>query len=221
MAIVINPTENETHRRGRKILQFWSGGADSTYLLLQNLLCGYDITTAYVSIKNNKTKCDREQKARNLLRKDIEKFCKHFHCQKPLYLPDQEICVLGDSFGYCPAPQQIIFAMFCFLIGNDYDEIMLGVVNGDSMQGSTFNKDLLRAYKKTFSGKFPDITYPIEKVSKEMEYLTLKGFDDTLGTEFIKHLTVCESVDKPCGKKKLCTPCRTQQRVFKRLKWIE
>ena len=213
--------ENEERTSGKNVLQFWSGGADSTYLFLQNLLCGHKVTTTYVNIMNNRTKSTREKTARKLLQKDIEKFCKHFHCQTPIYLPDHGIVVEGDSFGLCPAPQQIIFALFCLLIGKSYDTITLGVVNGDSMQGSTLNKDFLAAYKKSFYGVFPDITYPIESVSKETIYLALQGYDRTLGTNFIKHITVCESIDKPCGKVKKCLPCQTQREVFKRLKWVK
>lgn len=147
--------ENEERTSGKNVLQFWSGGADSTYLFLQNLLCGHKVTASYVNIRNNRTKCTREQTAQKLLQKDIEKFCKYFHCQQPIYLPDHEILVKGETFGLCPAPQQIIFAMFSLLIGKAYDTITLGVVNGDSMQGSTLNKDFLEAYKKVFLRSIP------------------------------------------------------------------
>lgn len=215
------PNENKQRKSSLNVLQFWSGGADSTYLLLQNLLCGHKVTATYVNIRNNRTKCTREQNARKLLQKDIAKFCVYFHCQKPIYLPDHELLVKGESFGHCPAPQQIIFAMFALLIGRTYDTITLGVVNGDSMQGCTLNKDFLEAYKKHFHGMFSTITYPIENVSKEAIYLTLQGYDKTLGTAFLKHITVCESIDKPCGKVKKCLPCQTQHEVLKRLKWIK
>ena len=218
---LVDPIENEQRDSGVNVLQFWSGGADSTYLFLQNLLCGHNVTATYVNIRNNRTKCTREQTARKLLQKDIEKFCNYFHCQKPIYLPDHEIYVKGESFGHCPAPQQIIFAMFALLIGRPFDTITLGVVNGDSMQGSTLNKDFIEAYTKHFLGKFPTITYPIEDVSKEAIYLTLQGYDNTIGTSFLKHITVCESVDEPCGKVKNCLPCQTQYEVFKRLKWVK
>lgn len=218
---IIGSDENEQRDSGVNVLQFWSGGADSTYLFLQNLLCGHNVTATYVNIRNNRTKCTREQNARKLLRKDIAKFCDYFHCQKPTYLPDHDILVKGESFVHCPAPQQIIFAMFALLIGRTYDTITFGVVNGDSMQGSTLNKDFLEAYTKHFLGKFPTITYPIENVSKEAIYLTLQGYDKTIGTNFLKHITVCESTDDPCGKVKQCLPCRTQQAVFKRLKWVK
>lgn len=213
--------KNEERDSGKNILQLWSGGADSTYLLLQNLLCGHNVTATYMNIRNNHTKCLREQSARMLLQKDIERFCDYFHCHTPTYLPDHEICVNGESFGFCPAPQQIIFAMTSLLIGYGFDEIHLGVVQGDSMCGSSLNKDFVEVYKNHFYRIFPDIKYPIENISKETIYLTLQGYDKLLGTNFLQHITVCESIDKPCGKVKKCLPCKTQQEVFKRLKWVQ
>jgi len=49
---------------GKDVFLFWSGGADSTYLLLQNLRCDYKLTVGYVDIENNKDKSIRETAAR-------------------------------------------------------------------------------------------------------------------------------------------------------------
>ena len=201
------------------VLQFWSGGADSTYLLLQNLMCKRNVTCVYVSIINNRKKCEREAAAREKLKEDIKIFCKHFNCPEPRYYPDSAIRVSGKSFNLCPMPQQIMFAMFSLLLGNDFGEIQMGVVLGDSIRGVHLNEAIVDAYKESTFHQFRPITYPIEDVSKEAIYLTLKGYDDTLGTDFIGHLTCCEQVDKPCGEKKKCHPCRTQAEVFRRLKW--
>ena len=203
----------------KHILQFWSGGADSTYLLLQNILTQRHITATYVNITNNKTKVERERNARELLKQDIATFCDYFHCPKPIYMADHSISVTGESFGRCPAPQQIIFAMFAMLIGKGYDEIQMGVVLGDSMCGCSLNSDFVEVFRRDLTPFFPDITYPIESVSKEAIYLTLKGYDDLIGTHFIEHLTCCESVGDPCGDVRACKPCQTQQEVFERLKW--
>lgn len=213
--------DQEVAESGKNVLQFWSGGADSTYLLLQNLLCGHSVTTTYVQILNNRKKVDREIDARNLLADDISIFCDYFKCPKPIHLPDHEINIVGESFGDCPAPQQIIYAMFALLIGRGFDEIQIAVVNGDSMCGSPLNKDFVEVYRSNFHRRFPNVTYPIEEVSKETIYLTLQGYDKLLGTNFVKHITVCEKTDEPCGNEKECHPCQTQYEVFKRLKWIK
>lgn len=216
------PFKFKARSSGKKVLQFWSGGADSTYLLLQNLLCGHKVILTYVNIKNNRTKSEREQNARQLLQKDIEKFRRYFYCQLPIYLPDHEILVKGSSFGRCPAKQPVIFAMFALLIGTGFDEIQLGTVQGDSMCGERFNQSIVKVFNSHFlTGNFPEITYPIENISKETIYLALQGYDKLLGTSFLNHITVCESVTKPCGEEKFCLPCQTQQEVFKRLKWVK
>lgn len=207
-------------QNGKKILQFWSGGADSTYLLLQNLMADNQLSLAYVNIVNNRDKLRREDEARKLLKSDIDKFCDYFGCNKPIYIPDHMISVKGDSFGECPAPQQIIFAMFSLLTGEGYDEIHMGVVLGDSMQGSYLNEDFRKAFIHNLRCGLPEIRYPIEEVSKEAIYLTLRGYDEVVGTSFLKHITCCEKVDTPCGEEKECLPCITQSKVFKRLKWV-
>jgi hypothetical protein len=204
----------------KSVLQFFSGGADSTYLLLQNLLAGNKVTLTYVNITNNENKLAREKKARELLKSDIEKFCNYFKCRKPYFMDDHSITV-NFELSKCPAPQQIIFAMFSLLIGKDFDEVQMGIVVGDSMRGSTLNADFVGVYREHFYSVFPDITYPVENVSKEAIYITLKGYDDLLHTHFLKHITVCEKPHKPCADKKECLPCLRQREVFKRLKWVK
>lgn len=202
------------------VLQFWSGGADSTYLVLQNLLCHNKLTLTYLDIQNNGAKTVREMAARNALKEDIAKFCDYFGLRKPTYMEDHHIKINHEVNG-CGAPQQIMFAMTALLIGIQYDEVQMAVVAGDSMCGSTFNKDIVEIYKRHFHDDFPNITYPIEEMSKETIYLVLKGYDKLLGTNFVKHITVCESAGKPCGKLKMCHPCQTQAWVFRHLKWIK
>lgn len=204
----------------KSILQFFSGGADGTFLLLQNLRCNHKVTLTYVNITNNGKKPEREKEARNLLKDDIEKFCEYFNCIKPIYMKDHSITV-NYPLSRCNAPQQIIFGMFALLMGRGYDEIHMGVVLGDSMRGVNLNSDLVEVYNKNISGFIPDIKYPIADISKEVIYLTLQGYDNLLGTKFLEHITVCENIDKLCGKDKECMPCKTQQEVFKRLKWVE
>lgn len=211
---------NRAKGYGKKVLQFWSGGADSTYLLLQNLLAGNQLYLTYVSIANNKNKVDREKTARKLLSDDIEIFRNYFKCEEPTFIDGNVVQYCGD-FQRCNAPQQVIFAMFSFLIGKGYDEIQMGVVVGDSMCGVPLNKRLVEAYREVMDEDFPDITYPLEEVSKETIYLALKGYDELLGTHFCEHITVCERIHEPCGKDKICMPCRTQQEVFRRLGWVK
>lgn len=217
-----NEVDLDDYKDSKRVLLFLSGGVDSLYLLLQDLRCGYTVVTTYVEIANNRDKVKREQTALSLLKEDIIKFCDYFKCKRPLFLGSQNIEIIGNSFGRCAAKQQIIFAMFSLLLGHGYDEVQMGVVQGDSMCGNSFNEAVTQAYKDHFlTGRFPKITYPIESVTKEAEYLTLKGYDDLLGTHFIEHITCCENVDKPCGKVKECHPCQTQEAVLKWLKWIE
>ena len=207
----------------KKVLQFWSGGADSTYLLLQNLLNGCEVTRVYIKIENNPEKTKRELQAQKLLEKDIVKFCKHFNIKPPEGVNENSI-----AFGYREYPrasQQIVFAAFSLLLGRGYDEIQTAVVKNDWNAKFTFYEDIIRSYKKVIKNddnSFPEITMPLKDVWKEHVYLALQGYDKLLKTNFLEHLTCCEYddvceclLDNPAGQ--LCEPCQLQQEVFKRI----
>lgn len=206
-----------------RILQFWSGGADSTYLLLQNLRCGYDVDCVYIMIADNPVKTQRELKAQELLKKDIDKFCQHFGAPHPTYLENSRIDIYFP--GHIQACQQITFAAFASMLGQcEYDEVHLGIVLGDSAHGTDLFQDFSNAVTKAVNldCPMPVIKKPIEDVSKEAIYLTLKGYDDALGTQFLKHITSCEHDGRVCNLKKgrLCEPCAARRRVFENLGWI-
>lgn len=213
----------------KRILQFWSGGADSTYLLLQNLRCKYHIECAYIEIKNNQEKTKREKQAMELLKGDIEKFCDYFDLLKPKYL---EPCSINIEFAreMPVAPQQVTFATFSLLLGRDYDEVQLGIVLGDDSRGATLFEDMRNSYLNMVGDilsdeQFPHVVMPIADTSKEVIYLTLKGYDEAIGTDFINHLTCCEApTEEVCGKNdysSLCKPCKTRLQVYKNLGWYK
>lgn len=56
---------------GETVTLFWSGGIDSTYLLMWLLSHGYEVHTIYCELKNNKFKVKRENWARNKIREYI------------------------------------------------------------------------------------------------------------------------------------------------------
>ncbi len=202
-----------------KILQFWSGGADSTYLLLQNLAAGDEVTCTYIDIENNEFKTKRELVAQEKLKGDIEKFCTHFKFSIPTYNQVNRIDIYPDEV--MNGTQHIVLSMFALLLSNGYDEVHLGIVHGDDAEELTFSKNLVRLYRKEI-GKCCNIVTPINKVSKEAVYLTLKGYDDCIGTHFIEHITCCEGIEEEvCRGDYLCRPCSTQRKVFSRLGWIK
>lgn len=200
----------------KKVLLFWSGGADSTYLLLQDLRAGYEVHVVYVSILNNKLKTKRELAAIKALKQDIKKFCNFFKIALPYY---EENASINIPFVYMApnAAQEIIFISCAILLGQGFDEIHRGIVLGDSSRDCTLAKEWLDCYNNTVDTT-PNIVKPLVDVSKESIYLTLKGYDDSLNTNFINHITCCENneVDDNCG---LCIPCNTKIQVYKNLGW--
>ncbi|MCM1322906.1 MAG: hypothetical protein NC218_01835 [Acetobacter sp.] len=203
----------------KNILQFWSGGADSTYLLLQNLLAGNKVTATYIQIRNNANKTQREEEALQRLKDDVRWFCKHFGCAEPEYLNSSSIDIWFNQTPY--ATQETVFTMFAILLGDGYDEVHRGIVVGDDGNGSVFPNKCIDLYCESYGVETPHIETPLQDISKETIYLTLKGYDEVCGTNFLQHITVCEADGSPCDEhtKQLCKPCRTQAEVFKRLGW--
>lgn len=215
----------------KNILQFWSGGADSTYLLLQNLLAGHSITCTYININNNENKTKREDNARAYLKADIKKFCNYFNIEVPTYADESSIYINSPAQPVV-GPQQVTFAMFGILLGQGFDEVQLGVVKGDDSQDLKFAEKLTKVYTQEF-GEFlscpcPKITMPIKEISKEIVYITLHGYDQVIGTNFIQHITCCEADSEfecSCSKSdfpnSLCKPCFTQYKILHKLGWLK
>ena len=208
----------------KNIIQFWSGGADSTYLLLQNLKAGHKVTVSYIDIDNNKDKTNREHLAIKKLKKDISIFCKHYNLEKPFYTKPSHV-LINHPFNktYC-YPQDIVFSMFCTFIEKDYDEIHFGKVLGDEHLDAKlqFFNDVMKANVNFIQScgetnvSYPKIRFPIRDVSKLAIYSLLSTYDKILNTNFINNITVCENDNKGdrCG---CCEPCQKQKKILSEL----
>jgi len=63
--------------KSKKILILWSGGYDSTLILIEALRQGYDVETLYIDLENNHLKSIREIYKRQLIHQKLEnKFSK-------------------------------------------------------------------------------------------------------------------------------------------------
>lgn len=202
------------------VLLFWSGGAKSTYLLLQDLIAGHSVTCTYVTVVNAGEVSAREKQACTLLREDIKKFCEHFQCEEPYYRPDHVLHAQISLQG-CKAPESTILTMFALLTGAGYDDIQLGnnaIYSFDNTQ--RWNDLLTEVYRRKYDDNFPNITRPNIEVSLEQIYLTLKGYDDLLGTHFIEHVTSCSRIHGACDANDKCPSCEMREFTFERLGWI-
>lgn len=213
----------------KKILQFWSGGADSTYLLLQNLRCGYDVSTVYIEIQNNVEKTQREHKAMTALLQDIYIFCKALNLKLPYQIEDSSIIINAPYFNP-KAPQQVTFAAFALMLGLGFDEVHLGVVDGDSAKDTPLFDGFRQAYLSSVlfedgDQPCPKILMPLKDVNKDVIYITLASYDKLYGTQFLRHITCCEGTREStciehdvCGNHKgYCEPCSKQIEVLERI----
>ena len=63
--------------KNKKILILWSGGYDSTLILIEALRQGYNVETLYIELENNHLKSIREIYKRQLIHRKLEnKFSK-------------------------------------------------------------------------------------------------------------------------------------------------
>lgn len=209
--------DNSKRERGKIVLQFWNGGANSTYLLLQNLLCGNSVVLNYVENLHNLAKRQREIDAQESLKKDIAIFCEYYDCLMPTYSDNSEIFALTDFYNQSLYTQQIIISLFSLIVGKEFDEVQIG--NSFGHCATDFHKELIELCNKYF-GASSHVTFPLENASKDTIYLTLQSYDKLLGTKFIQHITVCDNLDEQCGRTLKCWSCIDQHMLFHRLKWI-
>lgn len=209
----------------KTVLQFWNGGANSTYLLLQNLLSGNELFLHYIDIPYQKAKRDREIAAQLSLKEDIKKFCEYFNCRLPQYAKNSKINVFSDLFDdyHLSQPLAIMSIALSLSIKEDFDEIHLG--NSCENYATITQQKLIKAYGFAYRVD-SDILFPLDNVSKETVYLTLKSYDELLGTKFLEHISVCDNEFNECDTSYYCDDCKKmfcceacieREKIFKNL----
>lgn len=179
----------------KSVLLSWSGGVDSTALIIQYLNKGYKVDALPVIMKNNVNKNIREKRARTALMKN---YFKNYSVNLMISLTVAEF----GSFGYLTLKQMPlwILGLVCAL-DSSHDEVAIGIVmNDDAVSCMEEIKALYYGYQGLVNIPLPPLVFPLIKFKKEVLY-------ENIPVSIRKHLTWCENSEKEdmCG---VCIPCK-------------
>jgi hypothetical protein len=195
--------QQEEAPREKNILIPWSGGFDSTALVLGNLLKGNKVSVYRVNIENNELQNKTEEvafeKMFNLLSKKFENSL--FRLEDPLFR-------VTGKFGKYYLPQAIpLIVGAVFMSSCHYDEIQMAyIMNDDAISFEEEIKSLFASFQVLISEKLPPLVFPLKKVNKKciIEFLRF----ESIGRKLIDYISFCEHPHdnlKPCG---MCTKCK-------------
>jgi 7-cyano-7-deazaguanine synthase in queuosine biosynthesis len=180
------------------ILIPWSGGLDSTKLLIDALAAGHTVYPVYFECKNNVAKTKKEKSAIKKIHKSLMKRYKDTLtdikfpvtiflnvCTEEVTLKQPPLWVLG-----------IIYS-----ITKDIDEVHIGYVQNDcAVSWIQEIKKLYQSYKPfTSLKKLPKLKFPLIKEYKNSIWKSLEHYDfERQNTHFCEY-------GADCGE---CEPCK-------------
>lgn len=181
----------------RRVLLLWSGGLDSTALMLRYLQAGWAVDALPVVFKNSYAKNEREQTARDGM------FKEYFSKYDVTVLSSPEVSF--PEIGNIPFTQLTVWvnaAIMSLRIGH-HDEVAISyVMNDDAISFLADIQALWKAHKPFFAyaGVLPPLKFPLSKARKQDLY-------SEMPPTIFQHVTWCESAFGAdfCG---LCGPCR-------------
>lgn len=201
----------------KKVAILWTGGLDSTYLIIKNLFLGNRIHLYYVDIKNNENDMKAESIARDKLLKDIKKICKNIDMKGTLDTDIDKITNIELPLGQdYPFPQVPLFFPAILSIIFSYDEIQLGYVFNDYGYVTEFTNRLQTIYKdyldlglskEEYTGNVAKLRFPLIETTKQEEILLFQSLDNKYKTHFLKSMIHCEEVKEVDGVLCNCGEC--------------
>jgi len=200
-----------------KVLIVWSGGFDSTALVLKACKEGIDFDTVYFDLGNNPVKSKLEQSARNKI--------SNFLQEQYSYWKDEIIEINKIDRGHLSYPQPFfwITSLVSQVQLNKYKEIWLGYVSGDGI--TALKTEFIVAFKNLAlisqcgmvdEKNIPDLVFPF-LFSEKKELLRL--YEDCKISNLIKHIHFCENQEEVICLEKSeayhkCDPCTKFESTF-------
>lgn len=185
----------------KSVFVLWSGGIDSTYLILRLLEDGFHVEAGYVNIRNNRLKTPMEKAALSKLAPAIREFFPSFKYEGVIYSASNNV---GYQRGL--KYKQLPYFLHAFLVAPHTDYRALGYVAGDSAIKNLGNiTALYNSYGQVYNGKMPELVFPIRKTTKA----EILAYMEANYKGIIEECVWCERPMgehfKPCES---CTPCR-------------
>lgn len=214
----------------KNILILWTGGLDSTYLLIRNLQKDNKIYTGFVNIGNNEEPMSAEKEARGKLRVDIQKIHNEAKYKGSWVHPntDYELNYITQySFQDYPYGQLPLFINSIVSCMDSFDEIQMAFVYNDYNNVKGFTKrvrDIYNGYKRLMLDTTiePTMTeyaiwhpaklkFPLTKTTKVDEILYIYDLDQKYGTHILENTVHCErcTTDK-CD----CNSCKNYNNAY-------
>lgn len=200
----------------KKKLLVWSGGMDSTAVLLNCCNSNISIDTLYINQSNvDEGKRQQEKKSREVILKAIRETWK-----LEWEINDYEVCIgaiSGMGVGLSQ-PALWMFASAIFFNIHKYESIVFGYVRGDDFWHR--KHEFLNAFNYTFmlySGRnvIPHVEFPLEWDTKE-EIVSNVYVNNSVTREVFGKIWTCEEPEegKECGKCKPCLSIKPARELF-------
>lgn len=194
-------------------LVLWSGGLDSTAILLYFLKENIPFETLYISLENNEKKVKEELLARRKILKALQDYY-------GVKITDRTINVPSVKFKKNLAVQPILWLFGMVQCTHEnIKNICLGYVRKDDFWyiKHSFERAYYHLNCLDIDGRnFPSLYYPFEWYDRED--LVDKYYLDDIGSCIFPMIWVCENPDEkniPCKK---CSPCVRFKGVHKYFK---
>lgn len=191
---------------GETINIFWSGGVDSTYMMLWLLCHGYYVNAYWVEIECNQSKNEKEKEARKKIVATIEKQYPELYSRLSYFsTPAMSVKSRGHSRTYIS--QAPIWLLATQLIGTS-NHFAMGYVSGDdALTWIDAIKGVIANYNKMTSPHDKvEMHFPLMKIKK-------KWFFEYIPWDIRKDLYWCEygnSDHKVCK----CVACTTHRHLL-------
>ena len=192
----------------KSVVILWSGGLDSTYLIVDYLEKGYKVEACYIEMKNNEFQNKLQLLA---IESMLPYFEKWYPCQFH-YSFLTSILINVPNYGTKSFEQvPIIFMSAIYAFGQNTDEVAIGyTMNDDAISylpelNNLWNSLMEFCYIK------PKLKFPLIKKNKQWIYASLPE-------ELKDKIWYCEkpsSLNEPCGSCSSCKRMEGLERSFK------
>jgi len=194
----------------KNILCLWSGGIDSTCMVLEYLRKGYHVDCCYVKLHNNVVKTRMELQAIDFIYNDLQKIFER-KITKNQNTFDIDLHYTGDT-----KLKQFPIWLNCLInaIHINHDMVAMGyIMNDDAISYLEEFKKVYYSYSFLFDNNIPEIEFPLSKVKKREIF-------SAVPIEIAKKTVFCETpfeeegeIYKPCGS---CETCEKRRYYEKR-----
>lgn len=194
-------------RNGKIINIFWSGGVDSTYMMLWLLCHGYCVNAYWIEIGCNNEKNKKEHEARrkiiDIIEKEYQELSKNL-----MYFHKPAISLDINGSSRTLIQQAPIWLLGTQLINNCCNDFAMGYVSGDdAVTWIDAIKNVVKSYNQmTHSEKHVKMHFPLMNIKKVWFY-------EYIPFEIRKNIFWCEyGKDEP--KTCRCSACITHRHML-------